>query len=178
MPERLIFDHVVDGLLKGIGARFTPRLHQRLIEAGWCGPKKKMPAYPLATWRAFLRIAREELFPLETEGAGYVKLGEMFASGYFQTALGSAIAAIAKLLGPTRTLLRATQQFRSANNFTQTKVTQLGPNRYELWMNNVDQPDFTVGIILRALEIAGAKDTRVLVRSGEGDSCTFEISWN
>src|SRR5512140_2653830 len=124
--ERLIFEHVVDGLLKGIGARFTARLDQRMLEAGWSGTKKRMPAYPLATWRAFLRIAREELFPGETEAAGYVKLGELFANGYFQTTLGSAIAAVARLLGPTRPLVRATQQLRAGNNFTETKVTQLG----------------------------------------------------
>lgn len=175
--ERLIFEHVVDGLFKGIGARSTAQLEQRMIEAGWSGPKRKLPAYPLATWRAFLRIAREELFPGETEAAGYVKLGEMFANGYFQTTLGSAISAVARLLGPTRTLMRATQQFRSANNFTETKVTQLAPNRHELWMNSVDQIDFTIGILRRVLEVVGAKEVRILVRSGDGDSCKFEISW-
>jgi uncharacterized protein (TIGR02265 family) len=177
LADELIFEHVVDGLLKGIGARRTPRIEERLLEAGWGGPKKKVPAYPHATWRTFLRISREELFPNEEESAGYTKLGAMFSEGYFQTALGSAVAALARLLGPKRTLIRATQQFRSANNFTQTKVTELAPNHYQLWMNSIDQKDFVVGIIRRGLEIGGAKDVRVVAQLGEGNSCTFEISW-
>jgi uncharacterized protein (TIGR02265 family) len=179
VPELLIFEHVIDGLMRGIGAQRTAQLERRLMEAGWSGPKKKIPAYPLDTWRTFLRIAREELFPGQPEAPGYEKLGEMFMDGYFETALGSAIAALARLLGPGRTLTRATRQFRSANNFSETKVTELGPNRYELWMNSVDQFDFTVGIVRRTLEGTGAKDVRVIMHPGvDDDSCKFEISWS
>lgn len=178
VPEQLIFEHVVDGLLKGIGDRRTSVLEQRLLAAGWSGPGKKLPAYPYETWRSFLRIAREELFGALPEREGYEKLGELFVDGYFQTPLGGAVAGVVRLLGPKRTLLRATQQFRSANNFTETKVTEQNPKHIEVWMNTVDQKDFTVGIFRRGLQIAGAKEIQISQVPGPVDSCTFVVMWS
>jgi uncharacterized protein (TIGR02265 family) len=175
--EFLIFEHTIDGLLRAIGSRMTPRLELRLKDAGLDLHKKRPPAYPFETWKTFLRICREELYGRLPEAEGYRRFGEDVTGGYFQTLMGSALAGMVRLLGPVRTLKRATQSFRSANNFTETQVKELGPNHWELWMNHVDHNDFNVGIVKKALETAGAKSVEMEIIPGAGDAATFKIRW-
>jgi uncharacterized protein (TIGR02265 family) len=176
--EKLIFDNAVDGLFRALSGRMTPALIDRLRDVGLDLKGKRKPGYTLEEWRAILRVTREELFPGLAAAIGYRRLGELFIDGYMQTVLGSAVAGLLRLLGPKRTLVRATQNFRSANNYTETKLTELGPNHFELWMNEVDNPDFTMGIILRGIVVAGGKDGSVRVISHDAQSCVFDVTWN
>jgi uncharacterized protein (TIGR02265 family) len=174
--EELIYEHTVDGLVRAIGRRMTPGLRARLEQAGLAPAGKKASAYSHHTWRELLRLTREELLPVLSPEDGLRELGRSFVDGYFQTLLGSAVAGLVRLLGPRRTLQRATQNFRSANNFTETRLTEVGPNHYQLWMSRVGDPEFTAGLVMRGLEVAGARDLTVTVRP-QGDGCAFDIVW-
>lgn len=176
MAEELIYEHTVDGLVRAIGRRMTPGLRARLEQAGLAPAGRKASSYPHQTWREFLRITREELFPALTPADGLRALGRDFVDGYFQTLLGSAVAGLARLLGPRRTLQRATQNFRSANNFTETRLIEVGPHRYQLSLQRVEDPEFTAGLVMRGLEVAGAKELTVAVRR-EADDCIVDIAW-
>ncbi len=175
--ELLVFDTATDGLLRAVGADLTYELEAQLTAAGLRRGKNKLPAYPLETWREFLRICAEGLFPSLSEEEGYRCLGERFIEGYFTTGMGRALASVARMVGPKGMLGRATHSFRSANNFTETRLTEVGGNVHELWMNNVDQPDFTTGIIEHVLRTAGAKAISVEARKGKANACTFRIHW-
>lgn len=174
-----MFEHTIEGLLRSIGARMTPRLEQRLLAAGLDVKKKRAPAYPFEAWRQFLHVVREELYGGWPEREGYRRFGEDLTRAYFETTLGSAVAGMVRLLGPVRTLKRATQNFRSANNFTETRVQELGPNHWELWMNVVDHNDFNVGLLRHALERAGAKGIEVDIQpDAVGEGVRFLIRWS
>jgi uncharacterized protein (TIGR02265 family) len=176
--EKMIFDNAVDGLVRALSGRLTPALTKRLKEVGLDIHGKRKPGYSLDEWRSILRVTREELFPGLAPPLGYRRLGELFIDGYLQTVLGSAVAGLLRLIGPKRTLVRATQNFRSANNYTTTKLTELGPNHFELWMNEVDDPDFTMGIIIRGITVSGGKSAAVKVISHDSESCRFDVRWS
>ncbi len=173
----IIFGHVVEGLTRAIAPRMTPRLELRLREAGMDVKAKAASSYKFDAWCLFLRICRDEIFGAYPEAEGFRKLGEGFAGAYFQTTFGSAVMSMAKLLGPVRSLKRATQNFRSANNFTETRVQELGHNRWELRLNRVDQSDFEAGIIKTVLQSAGAKDLELSYAPGQGEEVVYQIAW-
>lgn len=172
-----IFAHAVESLLRAIMPRMTPRLQARLREAGLDVAHKPLPQYPFTSWREFLRICREAAYPDLPTPEGYRRLGVRFIDGYATTLLGSAMARMARVVGPERTLQKATQNFRSANNFTQTAMTILPDGSRTLWMNGVDDPDFTTGILQRGLELAGAKAINITYRGNIDDAVTFVIRW-
>lgn len=174
VQERIIFEDVVVAMLRAMGPALTPQVEAKLAAVGW---KKKFPAYPLTTWRDFLRICREAAFPHVPEREGYRRLGMRFVDGYSTTLLGAALAKMVGLLGPERSLRRVTQSFRSANNFTETAVSVLADGSHALWMNGVDDADFTVGILQRGLELTGAKGIDITYRFAADETITFTIRW-
>jgi uncharacterized protein (TIGR02265 family) len=92
--------------------------------------------------------------------------------------LGRAVLSMLRVLGPRRALMRATQNFRAGNNFTESKLNELGPGQFELWMNEVGPyPAFTAGIIHAGLRVAGAKDIAVEMTGYDGHACTYRINW-
>lgn len=178
MSDKVVFNHTIEGLfVKALGARWSPKAKTRLREAGLDLDKPLLPAYPFEVWMTVLRVASEELFPGEPVDSAMRKLGESFMDGYQTTLLGRAVLGMMTVLGPKRTLLRSTQNFRSGNNYTETRVTEVSPSAMDLWMNEVGPyPTFTAGIMLAALKAAGAKP-QVEVRDHDGHACTYRVSW-
>ena len=178
MSDKVVFDHTIEGLfIRGLGSRLSPRARQRLKEAGVDVDKRLLPAYPFNTWMTSLRIAAEELHPGEPLDQAMRKVGEAFIHGYRETLLGRAVLGVMSVLGPQRTLKRATQNFRSGNNYTEATVSDVSPGCADLWMNEVGPyPTFTAGIISAALTAAGSTPT-VEVRGHDGHACTFRVTW-
>ncbi|MCP3058157.1 DUF2378 family protein [Myxococcus sp. K38C18041901] len=177
--ELLVFEQTIEALfLRALHGRLTPACKQRLKQAGLDVDQKLRPAYSFTSWMAFLRIAAEELFPQEAVAQGTWKLGEAYIEGFRETMLGRAVLSLLRVLGPRRTLMRATQNFRAGNNYTESKLVELTPTQFELWMNEVgDYPDFTAGIIHAGLRVAGAQEVRVEPSGYDGHTCTYRISW-
>jgi len=177
--ELLIFEQTIEALfVRALGGRLTPDCKARLRQAGLDVDQKLKPAYPFKSWMTFIRIAAEELFPGVPLPEGTFKLGEAHIEGFRETMLGRAVLSLLRVLGPRRALNRATQNFRSGNNYTESRLTELGPGRFELWMNEVgDFPSFTAGIIHAGLTIAGAKELQVEPSGYDGHACTYRISW-
>ncbi|HZI12258.1 MAG TPA: DUF2378 family protein [Myxococcus sp.] len=180
MPdELLIFEQTIEALfLRALHGRLTPECKAKLRQAGLDVDQKLKPAYPFDSWMKCLRIASEELFPQETLEQGTWKLGEAYIEGFRETMLGRAVLSMLRVLGPRRALMRATQNFRAGNNYTESKLKELGPGQFELWMNEVGPyPAFTAGIIHAGLRVAGAKDIAVDMTAYDGHACTYRISW-
>ncbi|MEW5739602.1 MAG: DUF2378 family protein [Myxococcota bacterium] len=178
MSERVVFSHTIEGLfVQALGARVTPELKARLKSAGLNLDAKLLPAYPFEVWMKVLELTCQALFPdLPTDQAMF-RVGESFLDGYQHTFLGRAVLGMIRVLGPRRTLLRSTQNFRSGNNYTETKITEVDVNIIDLWMNEVGPwPTFTAGIIHAALKAAGA-EPRIDILDHDGHACTYRVSW-
>jgi uncharacterized protein (TIGR02265 family) len=151
----------------------------RLRQAGLDLDQKLRPAYPFDSWMAFLRITAEELYPGEPLDQGAFKIGEACIDGFRETMLGRAVLSLLRVLGPKRALMRATQNFRAGNNYTESRLKELSPRQFELWMNEVGSlPTFTAGIIHAGLRTAGAESIRVDLSGYDGHACTYCISWS
>jgi uncharacterized protein (TIGR02265 family) len=177
--ELLVFEQTIEAMFqRALSGRLTPTCKSRLREAGLDVDQKPRPAYTFAAWMTFVRIAAEEVFPGEPLEVAAFKLGQAHMEGYRETMLGRAVLSLMRVLGPRRALARATQTFRSGNNFTETRLTELGPRQFELWFNDVGPlPSFTAGIIHGGLKVSGARDIRIDVDGYDGHACTYRIQW-
>lgn len=177
--ELVVFEQVIDGLfLKGLGSRLTPHCRLRLKGIGIDLDRKLLPAYPFETWMRSLAIAAEELFPSASRDEALFQLGQLLIDGYRETFIGRAMLGLLKVLGPRRTILRAAQNFRSGNNYTEVKIADLGPESMELWLNEVGPyPSFTAGIVHSAVTASGAKGLLVEAFGFDGHACAYRVSW-
>lgn len=177
--EKLVFEHAVAALFqRALGDRITPALRERLRLAGIDLQRPLLPAYPLETWMTCLALAAEAVFPGRPAEEGLRLLGERMVESYAQTAIGRALFGLARVLGPRRALDRASQSFRSANNYSQTRIQEIAPGTYDLWMNEVGpHPTFTAGLIAGGMRHSGARDLRVDVMAYDGHACTYRVQW-
>ncbi|ATB31528.1 DUF2378 family protein [Melittangium boletus] len=178
--ELLIFEQTIEAVfVRALHGRLSPACKERLLKAGLDLGQKLRPAYPFDAWMTFLRITAEELYPSLPLDQSAFKLGEAYMDGYRETMLGRAVLSLLRVLGPRRALMRATQNFRSGNNYTESRLKELGPRQFELWMNEVGPlPMFTAGIIHAGLRTAGAENIRVDLAGYDGHACTYCINWS
>ena len=175
--EQVVFEQGVEGLVRTIGPRMTPQLKARLAGVGLKVDAPLLPAYPLDTWMKCLFVAAEELWPGVPPDQALFQLGEEFIDGYRQTFLGRAMLGLIRVIGPRRTLQRATRNFRTGNNYTESKVTELGPKSLDLWMNEVGPyPTFTQGIVTAAVRASGVA-VKLEIKEYDGHACTYRCSW-
>lgn len=179
MAEQVVFEQTIEGMfVRGLGGRLSPRARERLKAIGVDLGRPLLPAYPFDTWMKSLKIAAEEVFASHSQDEAMFKLGELLIDGYRETFLGRAVLGFVRVLGPRRTLGRSTQNFRSGNNYTETKVTDLTPTCAELWMNEVGPyPTFTQGILTAAMRASGAENLVVAVSQFDGHAATYKVSW-
>lgn len=178
-PRRLVFEQTVEGLfLVALRSRLSSAAHAALREVGLDLSRKLLPAYPFETWRRSLEIAVADVYPELPRAESYRRLGHDVVAGMTRTGLGRAAASVARLLGPTRSLRRINTTFRSADNFVESRHTELSPTRFELSINEVmGQPTYHQGILEACLPLAGARHLRVEVLSMEGTGATYAIEW-
>jgi len=178
--ERLMFAHAVEALFgRALRGQVTERLKARLRQAGLDLDRPLLPAYPIAVWIAALEISVSELFPECPREEGYRRVGERLLRGYVQTFIGRANFSLLRLLGPVRALERLSSHLRANNNFQETRLTQRGPNAWELWINTaVSEPAYYEGLLKAALEEIGTPEP-VVVSGGQrtDDGCTYRVTW-
>jgi uncharacterized protein (TIGR02265 family) len=178
--ELLVFEQTIEAVfVRALHGRIPPSCKERLRQAGLELDRKLRPAYPFDAWMAFLRITAQELYPDEPLEQGAFKIGEACIDGFRETMLGRAVLSLLRVLGPRRALMRATQNFRAGNNYTESRLKELGPHQFELWMNEVGSlPTFTAGILHAGLRTAGAENIRIDLSGYDGHACTYSISWS
>lgn len=173
--ERVVFGSVFEALAR-IVTSTRPALEAPLKQLG-VDVHKLQAAYPAEAWKAATDLVAKALFPeLSPQVAAY-RLGRVFIDSYFQTLIGRALGATLKILGPTRSFGRVSRSFRTANNFTEDRVVQLGPNDYELWINEIHVPHVNQGVLQGALEVIGAKQCSVEIVKIDGEGVTYRCRW-
>lgn len=177
---RVTFGPVFEGLFREYRERFSDRTIKRLVEAG-IDPREKLQAgYPTPVWYAAIRILAEEHHRQLAYPDGVREVGRAFMRGYFDTALGSAILAVLKILGPLRSLKRMSRNFRTGNNFSETWTYEDGPGSVRLEVNDciADRPEFIQGLIEVGLAQVGAKDSSVEVLSvHDTGHAIYRVRW-
>jgi uncharacterized protein (TIGR02265 family) len=177
--QRVVFEHTVEWLLQpSVRLRLSPSACEALRELGMDVTGRLRPVYPFQTWKRCLAIIAADLYPTAAKGEAFRLLGRSLVQGAERTALGRAMVAMGRLLGPLRAMRRIHDTFRSADNYVESRLTERTATRCELWVNEVmDQPGYYQGILETCLALAGAHEVRVEVLSRDGAGATFGLSW-
>ncbi len=178
MAEKLIFSQTFEGLRQALGGALTPATLEAARALGVDFTQPFLPAYPRDTFVAVVERLAVDLHPTLGLEAAVAAVGRRFMDGYARTMIGRAMVAMLRVLGPRRALERLSRQFRTANNYSETRLRTLGERDFELWCNEVASPGWYFGIITRGLELAGARDVKVvMVDHLAPGGATFRIRW-
>jgi uncharacterized protein (TIGR02265 family) len=178
VKEKVVFDYTLESLLRVLGKPLSPRCVARLVELGVDPREKLLPAYPLHVYSQVLDFITGQLWPERPLEEGHFELGRAFMKAYRQTLMGKAVFSVTRVVGPHRALERMSRNFRSANNYTETRLRKVGPTTYELWFNYAARTGFFRGLLTESLETVGAKQIQVTVISHtDGGEATFQLKW-
>jgi len=176
--ELLVFSQTVEGLIRALGDRLDAPTARQLAEVGIDVYARLLSSYPLAVWHQATLVGAKTMCPDAPVEVGLFELGKAFIHGYEATLLGRGTLTLARVLGPKRALQRMTRSFRDANNYTETRMVDLGPGRVELWISKVVTVEFIRGMIVAGLEVSGAKSPRVETVSVDPEGTVYRLVWD
>jgi uncharacterized protein (TIGR02265 family) len=177
----LVFSQAFEGLVvRGLSGSVSPELKAQLRAVGVDLDKPLLPAYPRETWARCIALCGQATYPGEPREGAWLKLGERMIDGYQETFIGRAMFGTLKLLGPRRMLARTQRTFRSANNYTEVRLTDVSPTQVDMWINEVDDVlrHFTLGLVLAGMRAAGASGVQGSILSTDAQGVTFRTSWS
>lgn len=178
VSERVVFEQTIEGLLRALGPHLNDATRARLKAVGLDVDGKLKVAYPVTIWIEVLWIAGEVLAPGKDRDEATYIVGRRFLEAYEATLMGKAACAMARVVGPKRTLDRMTRNFRTGSSYGTSRLVELGGGRYEAHCFPVSVPGFYRGLIEAGLEVAGAKNARVtLVRWERPEEAVYEVTW-
>ncbi|HYO55196.1 DUF2378 family protein [Archangium sp.] len=176
----LVFNHTVQGLFsRSFPEGVPPELKAKLRAVGVDLDKPLLPAYPRVTWARCIELGASFAFPQERGEGAWRRMGERMIDGYQESMIGRAMFSTLRLLGPRRMLQRAQKNFRSGNNYTEVRFTDVSPTSMELWFNEVDEVlrHFTVGLVLAGMRVGGAVEPQVELLHSDAKGFTLRASW-
>lgn len=173
----VVFGTSVEALVRVLGQSRTPEVQSRFLALG-VDLERPNPAYPYETWLDALRLAMALKWPGVTEEEASYRMGRAIFESYGQTLMGSALLQLLKVLGPRRGLERMTRNLRTTNNYSETRLTVVGPNQYQLWVNKVAFPQYFRGLLEAGLEFSGARSLSVRVATASTtEGAVFDLAW-
>ncbi|NBD08726.1 MULTISPECIES: DUF2378 family protein [Corallococcus] len=178
--ERVIFSNTVDSLYrKVLMPSLRPELVERLRARGLNLQMPLLAAYPLATWVECLDDTARTLHPDRPLDQARRMLGRRMMEGYSQTLMGGAVLTLARVVGPMRSLERMQHNFRSANNFTETRLTVLGPAQVDIWFNEPDLMEgFVDGVLEEGLLRIGVRSLNLHRTRHSPEAITYHLEWD
>lgn len=177
--RRWVFEHTVEGLFRhALHGRLSAPAWEALRAAGLDLSRPLLPAYSHDTWKRGLEIAVADLYAQLPQAEAWRKLGREMIQGMVYTLMGRAMVGVSRLLGPLRSLRRLNNTLRSADNFVEARVTELGPTACEVWFNEVlEQPSYYQGVLEACMDLAGARQVRTRVLGREGRGARLHVEW-
>lgn len=174
--ERVVFASVFEALVRIVNGR-KPELSEPLRKLG-VDVSKLQAAYPADVWKAATNCVAQALFPTLSVPVAEYKLGQVIIQEYEKTLIGRALMTTLKVVGPRRAFGRISRSFRTANNYTEDRVTLIAENEYELWMNELHVPFVNQGVMQAALDAIGAKNCSVEVKLRDSEGTTYRCKWD
>ena len=172
--QKLIFETSMAALLKVAQGNVSAAAETQLNALGLHFGKKLEPAYPAELWASAVKVVAKDLFPQAEAMESHRLLALKTVDQFAETMVGKAIFAVARVMGPDRSLARMTHNFRTGANFIETKLTVIEPGVHELWLNDVSGvPGFYQGLIEGAALHTGRKPDTMSVKASDGVQCTF-----
>ncbi|MCY1046554.1 DUF2378 family protein [Corallococcus sp. bb12-1] len=177
--QRHVYVQVVEGLLQhGLRGQVSPRLRERLRQAGVDLDRPLLPLYPVPLWARCLHIIVEETWPGTPREEAFRRLARAHVEGYGATLLGRAVMSVMRLLGPKRVAHRLPEVLRGTDNYTEAVLTERGPAHYELRINSViDAPGYVESLFEAVLQVGGAQAPRVTKLHEEQDGTVYSLTW-
>ncbi|MDP3499072.1 MAG: DUF2378 family protein [Myxococcales bacterium] len=173
----VVFGNSVESLVRVLGPALDEKVRQKFLALG-IDLFKPNPAYPYVLWVEALQLAMDLLWPGVARDVATWRMGRAIFESYGQTVMGKALMALVKVLGPKRALDRMSRNLRTTNNYSETRLTEVGPNRYELWVNKVAFPHYFRGLLEAGLEFGGATEVKVELGSVSAtEGVVFNLSW-
>ncbi len=176
MAEPIVFQHAVEGLIRTLGRPLEREVEERFQAAG-VSVERVLPAYPYTTWIRMLEIVADVHSPGAPREQAMFALGQRFLLAFGDTVMGKALLTALAIMGPKRALEQLTRSFRTANNFSETRVVPLGPNHWDVWCSHVAHPDWYRGLLTAGLLQAGAHWVEVTTRYHDEAGATFEVRY-
>jgi uncharacterized protein (TIGR02265 family) len=178
VPEKLIFDHTVESLLRTLDRPIPPEQIKELDALGIDLSKPLQPAYPLEVYSVLIGFIGRQRFPRLSEQEADFEVGRAFIEAYTtQTMMGKALKGLLRVIGPHRGLERMSRTFRSANNYTETRLEKLGQTSYQLWFNFALRPSYFAGMVHGTLMLCGLKQLVVKVLDAPRPEELVHVSW-
>jgi uncharacterized protein (TIGR02265 family) len=176
-PEKVVFGQSMEGLWRALDPA-TPAERAAFAKAGVTEPRNWQAGYALPAYMGIVEACASSRFGALEPQARFTAVGRLFFAGYEKTMVGQALMAMLRVLGPRRTLLRLTRNFRSANNFSEGEVEEKAPNHHVVRVKHVVYPGFYQGLIESGCERAGAKELVVaLISFSPSGVATYEVRW-
>lgn len=172
----MVFEHTMRGLLDVVGPEPDETFRAQLQQLG-VNPDGLLPAYTTATYGGVLELVRKTRFSGLSPDEGNFAIGRAFFQRYERTLMGRAVLVAIRVLGARRMLDRMSRNFRTANNYTETRVTEHGPGDCEVWFNRIIEPHYYRGLLTEALSRAGSAHYEVLLQSHGPDGAVFRLRW-
>lgn len=174
--EQLVFPSLIDGYVKGLGPLFSEVTRQRLKAAG-LDMKKLPPAINARAMIPFMEIIAGTAYPDLAREEQLRMLGLSAIRGWQHGLLGSAAAAMIRVIGPRRALTRLDRAFSTTNNFSRAKTELIGDKEALVTINDVQGlPTYWKGIFEAALELLALEGT-VTIDHQVPPEATFRIAW-
>ena len=188
--EPVVFGTAVDGMRRALGKQLTPALRQQLIAVG-IDFEKVQAAYSLDTWLSVVRTLAAALGAEVPEADRYRHLGRLFMRGFVETPLGFAALTTGKVFGVRRTLLRMGRNFRTAANYIESELVEVGPKEvrirtyiHEKFLPRVSDhslliSEYRQGVLQEVLALLGGKGEVAMVEANtQRQDVTFLITWD
>lgn len=178
--ERVEFEQVADGLLKGaLEAHLDPPLVEKLRATGLDLSKKLAPAYPAAQFYRWLLVAARHRYPQLSEEEACREVGRLaVVIGMKSTFLGRAALTAMQLLGVRRSLKRIGSSFKHGNNYIDAKVAELGPTSMEVELGPLVGPaSYYEGVLDEGPRQIGARTVQVTRVRSAGEHIAWRVDW-
>ncbi|MFT3713543.1 MAG: DUF2378 family protein [Archangium sp.] len=161
VAERVNFASVFEGLFNtAFKNQVTPELRDELRAMG-LDLTLLNAAYPHEIFLKAVAAGAKAWFPGEPPEESWFKVGQRNLEGFYETFLGKPLFALLRVMGPKRTLGRMKANFRSANNYTDSKLVEVGPGELQLWINEMGNTrHFVRGVMFRGLQLAGSPNVK------------------
>lgn len=174
--DRFVFPSLIEGFQKGLGDRFTAETKSRLKESG-LDVDKIPPAIPAKDVSRYLAIIGQGAWPDVSPEEQVRLLGLQMIRGWQTGLLGSAAAAMLRVIGPRRTLSRLNRAFSTTDNYSRATTDFVGSQEALITINEVhDMPSYWQGVFQGGIELLGLKGT-VCIESEAPPSATFRLKW-
>lgn len=179
MAEGVIYRHTVEAYIQRVLLRrgllsleFDRELKGLGVDASRPGEAT------LDVWVAMLKATAKRLSPGRPEADALEDVGREMLRGYVDGLVGKALFMVLRISGPRRAMLRAMENYRTADSVTTVKSTELGPTSIDLeFSSSFGIPTYVCGLLSETLVLLRAREPRVAFRDLPSGATVFNVSW-